>query len=78
MMAAEGLPGGSAAADFRHHNRNSTLNQELRGVLPAAGGPGGDPAAGGSGGGSGGDPTLGAPAPGAPGVSPSIIGHVPG
>ena len=74
MMAAEGLPRGSAAADFRHHNRNSTLNQEPRGVLPAAGGPGGDPAAGGSAG----DPTLGTPAPGAPGVSPSIIGHVLG
>ena len=60
MIAANGLPHDSASADFRHHNRNSTLNQELRDVVPAC------------------DPTLGAPAPGAPGVSPSIIDYVPG
>jgi len=73
MMAAEGLPHDSASADFRHHNRNSTLNQELRGVVPAAGGPIGEPSAGEPPGCSAGDPTL-----GAPGVSPSIIDYVPG
>jgi hypothetical protein len=69
MTAPKGLPRGSAAADLRHHNRNSILNQEPCGVLPAAGGPSGGPASGGSAG----DPTL-----GAPGVSSSIIGFVPG
>src|ERR1700693_5073956 len=39
MMAANGLPRGCASADFRHHNRNSILNQEPCGVSPAVGGP---------------------------------------
>ena len=90
MMAAKGLPHASASADFRHHNRNSTLNQGP-GVLPAAGGsaaggPAGDPAAGGPAGAPEGDPAAGpagvpaagGPASGAPLVAPSIIGHVPG
>src|ERR1700722_602865 len=66
MIAAKALPHDSASADFRHHNRNSTLNQELRGVLPPAGGP------------NAGDSSSGAPVVGAPGVSPSIIDYVPG
>ena len=70
MIAAKGLPHDSASADFRHHNRNSTLNQELRGVLPAVGGANGGPPAG--------DSSSGAPFVGAPGVSPSIIDYVPG
>ena len=51
MMAIKGLPRGCTSADFRHHNRNSILNQEPCGVSPVVG---------------------------APGVSPSIIGHVLG
>jgi hypothetical protein len=85
MMAAEALPRGSAAADFRHHNRNSNLNQEPCGVSPV-GGPaaGGSDACGPDGGDSAADaplgdtPVGGTPPAGAPGVSPSIIGYVQG
>jgi hypothetical protein len=90
MMAAEALPRGSTEADFRHHIRNSILNQEPCGGSPAAGGPSGGPAAcdpesaGGSagdsppGGPAAGDPAPGDPPAGAPGVSPSIIDYAPG
>ena len=69
-MAAKGLPRGCVSVDFKHHDRNSILNQEPRGGLPALA-----PATAAS---TAAAPAAGAPAAGPPLVSSSIIGRARG